>query len=295
MLTLSECSFPTLKSLYFYRMNRREFLGGLSAAVIISACGAVARAATAEHFARKTRLRFAIGSDWHYGEPNTPYEQYFNDLKAAFSKVQAQTPCEFFVLNGDVIHNDPAFLQPAAQLFQTIHPKVFATRGNHDRVTPEAWQQAWGNPLQHEQVINGTVLLFGDTSNIKGDFLAPDLQWFEERLEANKKAKAIFIFIHITPVKWTEFAADSPAFAALLRKYPNVKAVFNGHDHDQDNVKLLDNKLPFLFDSHIGGSWGTKYHGFRIVELKDDGSLLTYMMNPDTRINEFDSKKSLAG
>jgi hypothetical protein len=191
------------------------------------------------------------------------------------------------VLNGDVIHNNPEFIQPAATLFKSIHPKVFTTRGNHDRVTAEAWQQAWGHPLQHVQVIKDQVLLFGDTSDIEGNFLAPDVAWFTEQLARYKNAKNIFIFLHITPVKWTEFAASSPEFANLIRQYPNVKAIFNGHDHDQDNVKLLDDKIPFLFDSHIGGSWGTKYHGFRIVELKKDGSMLTYMMNPTEKINEY--------
>jgi hypothetical protein len=48
----------------------------------------------------------------------------------------------------------------------------------------------------------------------------------------------------------------------------------------------MNGKIPYLFDSHIGGNWGTAYKGFRVVELMDDGSLVTYMMNPTERINE---------
>jgi hypothetical protein len=47
---------------------------------------------------------------------------------------------------------------------------------------------------------------------------------------------------------------------------------------------MRDN-IPFLFDSHFGGNWGTNYKGFRVVELLKDHSMLTYLMNPTEKIN----------
>ena len=44
--------------------------------------------------------------------------------------------------------------------------------------------------------------------------------------------------------------------------------------------------VPYMFDSHIGGSWGTAYKGFRVVELTKDNSILTYIMNPIEKINQ---------
>ena len=78
---------------------------------------------------------------------------------------------------------------------------------------------------------------------------------------------------------------NSPEFFELISRYKNVKAVFNGHDHDQDNIKMKGT-IPFIFDSHVGGNWGTAYRGFRIVELRKDNSLLTYVLNPSEKINE---------
>jgi hypothetical protein len=78
---------------------------------------------------------------------------------------------------------------------------------------------------------------------------------------------------------------DCPEFFQLLSKYKNVKAIFNGHDHDQDDIKIK-NGVPFIFDAHFGGSWGTAYRGFRIVELRKDNSLLTYILNPTEKLNE---------
>ena len=96
--------------------------------------------------------------------------------------------------------------------------------------------------------------------------------------------KNVFIFIHIPQAKWTPNGIDTPAFFDLIKKYPNVKAVFHGHEHDQDGVKMVD-KIPFLFDSHFGGNWGTKYQGFRVVEVMKDNSMVTYMMNPTEKMN----------
>ena len=74
-------------------------------------------------------------------------------------------------------------------------------------------------------------------------------------------------------------AVNCPALFELLDKYQNVRAVFNGHDHDEEGVKKKNN-IPFVFDAHFGGSWGTPYHGFRVVELLNDNTVVTYMMNP---------------
>lgn len=91
--------------------------------------------------------------------------------------------------------------------------------------------------------------------------------------------------MHIPQAKWTANGIDNPAFFELIKKYRNIKAVFHGHEHDQDGVKMNDN-IPYFFDAHIGGNWGTTYKGFRVVELLNDGSMLTYMMNPIQKINE---------
>jgi hypothetical protein len=46
-------------------------------------------------------------------------------------------------------------------------------------------------------------------------------------------------------------------------------------------------KIPFLFDGHFGGSWGTDYQGFRVVELLEDNSIRSFIMNPLVKLNDF--------
>jgi len=65
---------------------------------------------------------------------------------------------------------------------------------------------------------------------------------------------------------------------SLLHAYPNIKAVFHGHDHSLDAVRYT-NGLPHFFDSHFGGNWGTAYKGYRVVEIKADNQIYTYQVN----------------
>ncbi len=65
----------------------------------------------------------------------------------------------------------------------------------------------------------------------------------------------------------------------MFSQQANLKAIFHGHDHDQDNMKQKDGRL-YFFDSHVGGSWGTAYRGYRVLEIMKNGDVLTYQMNP---------------
>ena len=85
--------------------------------------------------------------------------------------------------------------------------------------------------------------------------------------------------MHITPFDWTNGGFPCPELVELFDKQNNLKAVFHGHDHDKDNVKVHNSKC-YFFDSHLGSSWGTSYRGFRIVEILESGEIFTYQMNP---------------
>jgi hypothetical protein len=65
----------------------------------------------------------------------------------------------------------------------------------------------------------------------------------------------------------------------MFNKQNNLKAVFHGHDHDQDNVKENEGRF-YFFDSHVSGNWGTKYRGYRVLEIMNNGDIVTYQMNP---------------
>jgi len=268
-------------------MIRRKFISNLSiSALALLANGSVARAASFGA-QQKTLFRFAVTSDGHYGEKNTPFDDHFNTMVGAVNTFHQSNPLSCCVVNGDIIHDDPAMLPAAVDKLQQLKPRLFVTKGNHDRVSANTWQQAWKMPVNHDEIMGDNVLLFGVTANEKGEYLCPDQDWFEQKMKDHRDAKNIFIFLHITPVKWTTHAVHCDPFAKLVKSAPNIRAIFNGHDHDQDGIKFLGN-TPFLFDGHFGGSWGTPYRGFRVVELREDNSLLTYMMSPTEKMPAID-------
>ena len=160
-----------------------------------------------------------------------------------------------------------------------LQMKYYVSQGNHDHVSAEEWQSTWNMPVNYDFSMGKNSFLIGTTSNEKGDYLCPDIKWFSGKLEAHKNQQNIFIFIHINPGKQTANAVDCPDFFDLFARHKNVRAVFNGHDHDEEGIKMK-NDIPFVFDAHFGGNWGTDYRGFRVVELLKDNSVHTYIMNP---------------
>ena len=233
----------------------------------------------------QVKMRFAVASDAHYGQPNTPYEAMMDTIIEKINLFHGSNPLDFCVMNGDIVHDEKSFLAQAKQKIDGLKVPYFVTRGNHDKCSSDYWEQVWNMPLNHQKVVKNSLVLLGDTSNEQGTYVSPDLAWLEAQLEANKKRKNIFLFLHIPQAKWTKNGIETPAFFELIKKYPNIRAVFHGHEHDQDGVQMIG-KLPFLFDSHIGGSWGTPHKGFRVVELLNSGTVITYLMDPSIKKNE---------
>lgn len=266
--------------------SRRSFIRNISLATAFLISGKLSHLSAAEVYSlrKKVNLRFVVASDGHYGQPNTLFDEFFQEMTERLNAFHQSNPLDFCVMNGDIIHNEKPFLAASKQKLDQLTMPYYVTRGNHDMVTEAHWNKVWNMPLNHTVMVKNNVLLLGDTSNEKGEYLAPDLNWLQSELDEHKK-RNVFLFLHIPQAKWTANGIDTPAFFELINRYSNIKAVFHGHEHDQDGVKM-SGQIPFLFDSHIGGNWGTSYKGFRVVELMKDGSFITYMMNPNEKMNE---------
>lgn len=268
------------------KTSRRKFLKGFALTSAYLVTGGFPSLSYADVIAKKKDvvLRFAVGSDSHYGQPGTPSDTYIRDFVSHINSFHQQLPLDVCVINGDLIHDQPDLMAQLKPHVQKLAPACCITQGNHDRVSEAYWQQIWGVPLNYEKILENNVLVMMSTSNEKGEYLSPDLAWLESKLDEHKN-KNVFLFLHIAQQKWTANSIDNTAYANLIQKSTNVKAVFHGHDHDQDGEKMLG-AVPHLFDSHIGGNWGTPYKGFRVVEVLKDNTVLTYVMNPMSKINE---------
>lgn len=269
------------------KQSRREFIKGVSSASLLILGGGIEKLtpAAAAALRKGVSMRFIIASDGHYGQAGTEFDLFHETFTKNVAAFHAGNTLDFCIINGDIIHDNKDFLSPAKSHFDRLPVKYFVTKGNHDMVSDAYWKEVWGMDVNHEVKVGGNTLLLATTSNEKGEYLSPDLYWLKDKLQSNSKAKNIFLFIHIPQAKWTKNAIETPALFELIRQHKNVRAVFHGHEHDQDGVKMVDS-VPFLFDSHVGGNWGTSYRGFRVVELTKDNSILTYIMNPAEKINQ---------
>lgn len=269
-------------------MKRKEFLRLSTSAFLLLANGKIVQAGNffeSETEKRKIKFRFAVASDGHYGEPNTAYEEFYKSAVESINVAHLKSPFSFCVINGDIVHNDKTLYPAVKKELDSLHMKYYVSQGNHDHVTADEWHAIWNMPVNFDFSIGKNSFLIGTTSNEKGEYLCPDLKWFAEKLEIHNHQKNLFIFLHINQAKQTANAIDCPELFELLNRYKNVRAIFNGHDHDIDGIKMK-NDIPCIFDAHFGGSWGTDYRGFRVVELLKDNTVRTYIMNPIEMINE---------
>jgi hypothetical protein len=268
-------------------LSRREFIKNISAASVVLLGGKVLSitSAHAESLTNESIFRFVVASDGHYGQQGTESDLNYTNIVKKITAFHNQNPIRFCVINGDIMHDEKNFLVTAKKLLDVLPVKYYVTRGNHDHVTASYWKEVFGMPLNHHVVIDNNAIILADTSNEKGDFLSPDLVWLKTKLEAYKTKENVFLFLHIPQTMWTKGCVDTPAFFELVKSYKNIKGVFHGHEHHEDGVRMVEH-IPYMFDSHFGGNWGTAYKGFRVVELMKDGSLLTYIMNPTEKIKQ---------
>jgi DNA repair exonuclease SbcCD nuclease subunit len=266
--------------------NRRHFLKQALTSAVWIAAGNTLEAYAGNNFVLppkgKVKLRVAIASDGHYGQPDTEYVSMHSDMVSWINAEKAGRGVDFAVINGDLFHDDITYLEPVKKHWDKLTMPYYVSHGNHDMVTEEAWMRTFNNGWHYgfEKKDIGFVVL--NTADDKGTYISPDVEKTRQLLKKYEQHKQLFVFMHITPIKWTQHAINSTEVVNLFNNQANLKAIFHGHDHDQDNMK--ENKgRHYFFDSHVGGNWGTKYRGYRILEVMKNGDILTYQMNPEKK------------
>lgn len=265
--------------------SRRKFLREVLGTAFLLSAGPLSSWSAAVpdrlFFSKRIILRFAVASDGHYGQSGTAFALYHDELVQWLNQENMGKGLDFCILNGDIIHDDPKYLPMAKEKFDFLHTPYYVGKGNHDQVDEARWTAFWGMPANYSFTRLNCAFIVANTSDEAGHYLCPDLQWMEAQLKKYREEKHVFLFLHITPNKWTKNGVECDALLKMLGRYKNVRAIFNGHDHDQDNVKWYGKK-PFFFDGHFGGNWGTEYRGYRIVEVWQDHHIFTYQVNPVT-------------
>ncbi len=251
---------------------------GITSVLSIGAAGLLHLPAAALPAARKRRLRIAVLSDGHYGQKGTDYATFHADV-LRWMQQEKQRGLDFIILNGDLFYDDAVALPALQQWLGSLPAPWYASHGNHDRIPEPAWQELTGQPYNHVVNMGRNVFVFLNTADAAGKYIQEPTNWMAEQLQRYSKAPNLFVVMHITPFSWTGAGHPHPDMVALFSAQPNLRAIFHGHDHEEDGYKLHEGK-PYFFDGHTGGSWGVPYRGYRILEIAKDNSIYTYQVNP---------------
>ena len=264
-------------------ISRRYFLElGIKGVITIGA-GNMLQSFTSQNFILPApdaiQLRFAIASDGHFGQELSDYEAMHTDMVQWLNKERTTRGVDFTMINGDIFHDDESLMTAAKSYWDKLSMPYYVSHGNHDMTDESNWQQAFKYPWNYHFAIDDNAFIVLNSSDVNGEYICPDITWAQEQLDRFANKKKLFVFMHITPFSWTKGGLPCPDLVSLFDKQDNLKAIFNGHDHNHDEMKLNNGKC-YFFDSHIGGNWGTDYRGYRIVEVLKDGNILTYQVNP---------------
>jgi 3',5'-cyclic AMP phosphodiesterase CpdA len=229
------------------------------------------------------KLRFLLASDGHYGEPKTDFERTHDDIIKWINQEHATKKIDFTIFNGDLVHDRPELLKVVKDnYFSKLKMPYYALPGNHDHATSAIWNEVFGYDVNYSIDKGDIAFVLANTADQKGAYVCPDINFLKNEFEKYRSKAIVFVVLHIPPYQWLKeetYFTDCADVVELMHSFPNIKAVFHGHDHSLDVVRYT-NKLPHFFDGHYGGSWGTLYHGYRVVEIGHDNKVTTFQVNP---------------
>ena len=154
--------------------NRRSFikavtgLGAITALPHVNIFASPIRAKD-NHQAAALKLRFALASDGHFGQPGVNSKKDFADLVTWINNEHKKQPLDFIIINGDIVHDRPELLKVVKeQYFNQFQMPFYALPGNHDHADKAIWKAVFGYEDNYSFVNDEVGIVLANTSNTKG-------------------------------------------------------------------------------------------------------------------------------
>src|SRR4051812_22537553 len=173
--------------------DRRHFLKiALTGAVWMTA-GSTLKAFSADEVELpakdKVRLRIAIASDGHFGQPDTAFGSYHREMISWLNNEHAERGVDFSFINGDLFHNDISFLPVVKGNWDNLKMPYYVSHGNHDMIDEEKWTATWNNSWHYGFEKNDVGFVVLNTADAAGNYISPDLAKTKELLQQHAKYK----------------------------------------------------------------------------------------------------------
>ncbi len=246
-------------------------------------------------------LRFATANDGHWRPASLgPFHGIFTTLhNSLIRSINDRDDIDLVVFNGDLVdrydyikwwnENNPgdtlddvtsrfniSWLNEVRNIYDQLYPPYYVVQGNHDRASWEYWETIWEYPAHHHFTAGDYAFVLLTRHDDRLIYLPVDYAWLDTVFTMYRDFEGIFLFIH---------AGDSgvlnEAFHTFVGAYPNLRAVFHGHNHLS------------IVERH-----GRRYHfwngnfmnpiidfGYRVVEIFRGGEINTYFTDLAAQVN----------
>lgn len=224
----------------------------------------------------------------------------YESLSAIVALIQLKQPeAEIIIVSGDISQDDsPQSYENFIEIMKSLNVSMNAVPGNHDNST----MMKILFPIKSIILESWQIILLNSQKPhfVKGFLDEDELKFLENKLASHSNLFSI-IFFHHQPIRvdsvWLDKIglSNSEDFWERLTSFPNVKAVFFGHVHQEfigKNKNVPCYGAPstcFQFKAnHNDFALENIPPGFRWIDLYDDGTIKTGITRLDRYIGIFE-------
>ncbi len=228
-------------------------------------------------------------------------------LKQALSENRR---CDLILVTGDLVSDvQTSTYDYIFAVLEATHLPFACIPGNHD-VTDEADKhlpffartlvaRAKDKRLLSQHVIemdHWRVLLVDSSipGQVAGEVKSTDIDWLCEQLEGNDKPTIIALHHHLLPMRsaWIDahMAQNPKCFWQRLASYPQLKAIINGHTHQEqtchyEHIKVYTTPSTCYQYKPLEDDFSYDIQarpGYRWLQLANNGQLASWVKRLDT-------------
>lgn len=277
---------------YIQQIGRRTFLQGSTLILATTACSMKAAASSSQ----ETSVRLGLVTDLHYADKQPAGSRHYRETLSKLEEVAEQfkedkpdvlVELGDFIDAADSVETERTYLKTINAPFTKICEDRHYVLGNHcvDTLKKEEFLEGVGQERsyysfdrgdQHFIVLDACFREDGTPYGRKNftwtdtNIPAAELDWLKEDLKANHKPTIIFAHQRLD-VSNSHGVKNNEEVRKVLEKSGNVRAVFQGHSHQNDLKEIAGIQYCTLV-AMVEGS-GETNSGYSIADIKADGSI----------------------